>query len=525
MILLKKYTTAVAILVFTLCCPAVYAKTLRLAHAGDTVTLDPHSFMESVQLGTLANVFEPLVTLNQQLQMVPGLAIKWEMVAPTVWHFTLREGVQFHDGTPFTADDVVFSLERARSPVSDIKTLVNDIKTVRALEPHKVEIETTIPYPILPNALASVYMMSKKWCEENQATEPVDRRKGVENAASFKTNGTGPYKVTERQPNVRTVFERNDNYWGKMEGNVRKVIFTPIANDATRVAALLSGGVDVMEPVPVQDTGRINANPTTQVLSGPEIRVIFLGMDQKRDALLYSSVKGKNPLKDQRVRQAFYQAIDIEGIKKTVMRNTAIPTANMVTSLINGFQEDMKRLPYDVTAAKKLMQDAGYADGFELTMNCPNDRYMNDSRICQTVAANLSRIGVKVTVQAETKAIFFARVNRRDTSFYLFGWVPGTYDGHNTLHSIVACNDDKGAGQFNMGSYCNPKVDELIRKIQVEINPEQRNALFREAFALHAADVGHIPLHEQTLAWGVSKKVKLVQRPDNFVTYQWIHLE
>jgi len=520
---LKKYAAVVGISV--LACSAIQAKTLRLAHSGDTVNLDPHSFMESVQLGTLANVYDGLVAVGKDFQLVPGLATQWEAVSPTVWHFTLREGVQFHDGTPFTADDVVFSILRARSPVSDIKTVVNDVKNVRALGSHKVEIETTMPYPILPKVLTFVNIMSKKWCEDNQATEPVDRRNNVENTAAFKTNGTGPYKVVERQPNVRTVFERNDNYWGKNEGNVRKVIFTPIANDATRVAALLSGGVDVMEPVPVQDANRINANPATQVLTGPEIRVIFLGMDQKRDTLLYSSVKDKNPLKEQKVRQAFYQAIDIEGIKKTVMRNTSVPTANMVTSLIPGYQADMQRLPYDVAAAKQLMVDAGYANGFELTMHCPNDRYVNDSRICQTVAANLSRIGVKVTVQAETKAIFFARVNRRDTSFYLFGWVPGTYDGHNTLHSIIACNDEKGAGQFNMGSYCNPKVDALIRKIQVEVNPEQRNALFREAFALHAADVGHIPLHEQTLAWGVSKKVKLVQRPDNFVTYQWVHLE
>jgi len=522
---IKKCTVLLCAVVFSLMGQAIHAKTLRLAHLGDTVTLDPHSFMESTQLGTLGNVFEPLVTVSKDVKMVPALAASWETVSPTVWQFTLREGVKFHDGTPFTADDVVFSIERARSPVSDIKTLVNDIKNIRALDTHKVEIETTIPYPILPNALASVYMMSKKWCEENKATEPVDQRKGVENTAAFKANGTGPYKVTERQPNVRTVFERNDDYWGTHEGNVRQVIFTPIANDATRVAALLSGGVDVMEPVPVQDMGRINANPTTQVLTGPEIRVIFLGMDQKRDELLYSNVKGKNPFKDQRVRQAFYQAIDIEGIKKTVMRDMSIPTANMVTSLVNGFQAGMQRLPYDVNAAKKLMLDAGYADGFELTMHCPNDRYVNDSRICQTVAANLSRIGIKVAVVAETKGIFFPRAYRRDTSFYLFGWVPGTYDAHNTLHSLIACNNDKGAGQFNMGEYCNPQVDALIQNIQVETDPAQRNGLFREAFALHAADVGHIPLHEQSLAWGASKKVKLVQRPDNFVVYKWIHME
>ena len=235
-------------------------------------------------------------------------------------------------------------------------------------------------------------MMSKKWCETNQATKPVDRRKGIENAASFRANGTGPFRLRERQPSVRTTFARNGNYWGKIDGNVDEVIFTPIGNDATRVAALLSGEIDVMEPMPVQDVERIKANAKLKVLQGPELRVIFLGMDQKRDELLFSSVKGKNPFKDKRVRQAFYQAIDIEGIKKTVMRGAATPMALMLPPRVNGFAPDLdKRLPYDVEAAKKLLAEAGYPNGFEVKMNCPNDRYVNDGEICQAVAANLSQ--------------------------------------------------------------------------------------------------------------------------------------
>jgi peptide/nickel transport system substrate-binding protein len=197
-----------------------------------------------------------------------------------------------------------------------MRSNVNDIKEVRKINDYVVEIETKTPFPILPDQLSTTYIMSKKWCETNQATRPVDRRKGIENAASFRANGTGPFRLRERQPNVRTVFVRNGNYWGKIEGNVQEVVYTPIANDATRVAAILSGEVDVMEPVPVQDIARINASPNAKVLTGPELRTIFLGMDQKRDELLYSSVKGKNPFKDKRVRQAFYQAIDMEGIKR-----------------------------------------------------------------------------------------------------------------------------------------------------------------------------------------------------------------
>jgi peptide/nickel transport system substrate-binding protein len=217
---------------------------------------------------------------------------------------------------------------------------------VRKINDHTVEIVTKAPFPILPDVISLVYIMSKKWCETNQATKPVDRRKGIENAASFRANGTGPYRLRERQPNVRTTFVRNGNYWGKIDGNVSEVIFTPIGNDATRVAALLSGEIDVMEPVPVQDVDRINAaSANAKVLQGPELRTIFLGMDQKRDELLYSNVKGKNPFKDKRVRQAFYQAIDIDGIKKTVMRGASNPTALMVGPGINGFKRRHEQAP------------------------------------------------------------------------------------------------------------------------------------------------------------------------------------
>ena len=500
------------------------AQTVRIANQGDALSMDPHSLNETLQLSVTGNVYEPLVGRNKDLSLTPMLATSWKQTSPTVWRFELRKGVQFHDGTPFTADDVVFSLARTQVEGSDMKSYTNDFKEVRKIDSHTVEIETKTPFPILPDVLSLVYIMSKKWCETNQATVPVDRRKGVENTASFKANGTGPFRVRERQPNVRTVFTRNGSYWGKIEGNVTEVVFTPIGNDATRVAALLSGEVDVMEPVPVQDIDRVNSSANTRAVTGPELRTIFLGMDQKRDELLYSNVKGKNPFKDKRVRQAFYQAIDIKGIKKTVMRGASNPSAQLVGPGINGFQPEMKRLPYDVEAAKKLMAEAGYPNGFEVSMNCPNDRYVNDGRICQTVAANLSRINVKINLQAETKGTYFPKVLRRDTSFYMLGWTPATYDAHNVMNAIMRCVDDKGAGQFNLGAYCNPKVDELTLKVQAETDKAKRNAYIKEAFDLHAADVGHIPLHQQALAWGVNKKVKLVQLADNFMYFKWISL-
>jgi len=524
---LKKSVVAAAILsVLATASLMAGAQTIRIANQGDALSLDPHSLNESLQLSVAANVYETLTGRNKDLSLAPLLATSWKQTSPNVWRFELRKGVQFHDGTPFTADDVVFSFARAKGDGSDMKATLSDIKEVRKVGDLAVEIETNGAFPILPDVISLTMIMSKKWCEENGAAKPVDKRKGIENTASFKANGTGPFRVRERQPDVRTVFTRNANYWGKIEGNAQEIVFTPIANPATRVAALVSGQVDVMEPVPVQDIARITASPNARVITGPELRTIFLGMDQKRDELLYASVKGKNPFKDKRVRQAFFQAIDIVGIQKTVMRGASRPTALLVGPGVNGWTaEQDKRLPFDVDAAKKLLADAGYPNGFEVTMNCPNDRYVNDGQICQSVASNLAKIGVKINLATETKGTYFPKILRRDTSFYLLGWTPTTYDAHNALSSLTACPDDKGTGQFNLGAYCNPKLDELTKKIQSESDKGKRDAMIKEAFTIHMDDVGHLPLHQQSLAWGVSKKVELTQLADNFMYFKWMSIK
>ncbi|AMO23448.1 ABC transporter substrate-binding protein [Ramlibacter solisilvae] len=502
---------------------AAGAVTLKIGNQGDALSMDPHSLNESLQLSVTENVYEPLVTRDRNYKLAPALATSWKQTSPTVWHFELRKGVQFHDGTPFTADDVIFSYERAKADGSDMKTYVGPIKEIKKLNDHAIDIVTNTPFPILPELFTHFDIMSKKWCETNQATRPVDRRKGIENAASFRANGTGPYRLRERQPGVRTTFVRNGNYWGKIEGNVDEVIFNVIGNDATRVAALVSGEVDVMEPVPVQDVDRIKTASTLKVMQGPELRVIFLGMDQKRDELQFSSVKGKNPFKDKRVRQAFYQAIDVEGIKRTVMRGASSPIAQMFPAQVNGHAPDLnKRFAYDPEASKKLLAEAGYPQGFEVTMNCPNDRYVNDAAICQAVAANLARVGVKIKLEAETKGTYFPKILRRDTSFYMLGWTSSTVDAHNVLYAIMSTPGEGGRGQFNLGAYSNPKLDELTEKIGSETDQKKRNDMIHEAIKLHQDDIGHIPLHQQALNWGVKKNIELVQWPDNGMMWRFV---
>ena len=501
------------------------ARTFKFADQGDVVSMDPYFFNESFLINFTGNIYESLTGRGKKLEVTPELATDWKQTAPTVWRFNLRKNVKFHDGTPFTADDVIFSLERIRGEGSDLKSHVAEIREVRKIDDHAIDIVTRAPFPILPEVISIWRIMPKAWCEKNNSTRPSDVRKGIENHASQNTNGTGPFILKSRQAGVRTVLVPNPNWWGKAEHNLTEVIFTPIGNDATRVAALISGEIDMMQPVPLQDVARLSANPNLKVMQGAELRTVFLGMDQKRDELMFSSVKGKNPFKDVRVRRAFYQAIDIEAIRKTTMRGASSPTALMVAPGINGFtQEQNKRLPYDPEAARKLLAEAGYASGFEVGMMCPNDRYVNDGEICQAVAAMLARIGVKVNLTTESKATYFSKILRRDTSFYMLGWTPSTYDSHNAIFSLIASPGEGGRGQFNLGQYANARVDELATAIAAESDAKKRQAMISEVFKLHHDEVGHLPLHQQVLSWGMKKNVELVQLADNFNSLRWVVL-
>jgi peptide/nickel transport system substrate-binding protein len=511
-----------ALLAGALIAPCATAATYRFADQGDAVSMDPHSLNESLQLSITANVFEPLVGRGKKLELIPLLATSWKQTAPTVWRFNLRQNVKFHDGSPFTADDVIFSYERSKTDGSDMKTKVGTVKEIRKVDDHTVDFVTNDPFPILPDTINTWYIMSKAWCEKNNSTTPVDVRKGKENAATLRANGTGPFMLKAREPGVRTVFVPFPGYWDKVESNITEAVFTPIKNDATRVAALISGDIDMMEPVPLQDIDKLKAAANINVMQGPELRTIFLGMDQSRDELLFSDIKGKNPFKDKRVRQAFYQAIDIEAIKSRIMRGAATPTNLMIGPGVKGFVPEMnKRLPHDPAAAKKLLADAGYPNGFEVGMNCPNDRYVNDSAICQAIAAMMAQIGVKINLMAETKVTYFPKILSRNTSFYMLGWTPDSYDAQNAIFALMMTPAPSGQGLFNLGTYSNKRVDELGAQIASELDEKKRNAMIAELFKIHGDDVGHIPLHQQALAWAIKKNIELVQLADNFNFLKW----
>ncbi len=515
-----------AALTLALAATPATAKTFRYAFQGDLNALDPYTLNETFTLGAMGNVMEGLTKRDKDLKIIPGLAERWEILEPTKWRFHLRKGVKFHNGEDFVADDVVFSLDRMRSPGSQIKSRAPaDMKAVK-VDDHTVDFVLASPNPILHYEWDTWYIYSKKWAEANGATQAQAATATSLNPFALKANGTGPFTIVSHEPGVKTVFKPNPSWWGKPEHNLTEVIFTTIKSDATRVAALLSGEIDMMDPVPVQDVERIKSNPGTDVLSGPELRTIFLNMDQMRDELLYSNVKGKNPFKDARVRKAFYQAIDIEAIKSRVMRGLSAPSAILISPLLYSRSAEFKRHAYDPDAAKKLLADAGYPSGFEVTMDCPNDRYVNDEAICQAATTMLARIGVKVNLLAQPKAKYFEKAGptkKYDSSFNLLGWTPGSFDSWNVISNIAGCRDADGkGGTFNYGGYCNPKVEDLAKRILVEADVKKRDDLIFEAFTIIHDEVGLIPLHQQALVWGVSKKTKIAQRADNQILLYWV---
>ncbi|MGB3503719.1 MAG: ABC transporter substrate-binding protein [Mesorhizobium sp.] len=500
-------------------------KTLRFAFQGSLNALDPYTLNETFSLGMLANVYEGLTTRDKELNIVPALAERWETIDPLTWRFYLRKGVKFANGNDFNADDVLFSAERVRADGSDLKTRIPADSEWVKIDDYTVEVRLKSPNPILHYEWDSWYMFDKEWSEAEGATKPISAKDTNPGPVAFKANGTGAFIIESHEPGVRTVFKPNPNWWGTPEHNLAQIIYTPIASDGTRVAALLSGDVDLIDPVPVQDINRVNSNENTVAMVGPETRVIHLGFNQIRDELPTSDVKGKNPFRDANVRKAVYQAIDIEAIKTRVMRDLARPVPLLIAPEQYAGSDQFKRWPYDVEAAKKLLADAGYPDGFTVGMDCPNDRYVNDEAICQAVVSMLARINVKVNLNAQPRAQYFGKVlapGGYDTDFYLLGWTPSSMDSWNVFTSLATCRDATGkGGPFNLGGYCNKDVDALAAKILVESDIAKRDELIKEAYTILTNETSHIPLHQQSLVWGKRKNIDIVQRPDNQMLFYW----
>ena len=510
-----------------LACSASFAsaETLRWARAGDSLTMDPHAQNEGPTHALAHQIYETLILRDMEGNQIPSLALSWEPKEedPNVWVFKLREGVTFHDGATMDSEDVVFSFERAKSTNSNMKELLASVTEIRATGPHEVEIVTDGPNPILPANLNDIFIMDKGWTEANNAVEVQDVEGGEDTFSARNVNGTGPYMMVSREPDSKTVLQAFDGYWGKDEFpmEITEIIYTPIQNAATRVAALLSGEVDFIQDVPVQDLERVAAADGLAVKTAPQNRVIFFGMNMGDEDLASDNVDGKNPFSDVRVRQAVNMAIQRDAIQAVVMRDQSIPAGMIAPPFVNGWTSEMDKVPGGTFAdAKALMAEAGYPDGFSITLNCPNDRYINDEAICQAAVSMLAQINIDVNLDALPKAQHFPLINNLETDFYMLGWGVPTYDSEYIFNFLVHTKGDE-YGSWNGTRYTNPELDAKIVSLASETDLRQRDATIADIWTQVQEDVLYIPIHHQVLNWGMADKVNTIVAPNDRALFKY----
>jgi len=493
-----------------------HAVLLKWAAQNDILTMDPHSQNHATTNGIMQHVYEGLVRFDKDFKVLPCLATGWQQISPTQVRFNLRKNVKFHDGSPFTADDVIFSYHRILQPQGTMQIYVQGVKEVKKIDDHTIDLILSGPNPVLLKNLVDFRIMSKAWSAKNKSENVQNYKEKEETYASRNTNGTGPYMIKLWEPDKRLVMQANPAWWDKISGNGKEVVYTPIKSDATRVAALLAGDVDLLTDLPTQDVVRLQKDAKLKVLEGAENRTIFIGMDQFSPELKYSDVKGKNPFKDIRVRKAMNMAVDREAIKRVTMRGLSIPAGIMVAPSVHGWEKDLDKVtPLDVEGAKKLLAEAGYANGFSFQLDCPNNRYVNDEEICQALVGMWSRVGLKAKLLAQTMPIWIAKIQNFDHDAYMLGWGVSNFDANYSLFSLLRTKTTGAAGSFNLGRISDSKLDGLIDAINTEVDVKKRDAMIREALTITRDQYYYVPLHHQLRPWAMKKNVTTVYKSDD----------
>ncbi len=509
---------------------AAPAKNFRWSSQGDVVTQDPHGQDETFTKSFNAMIYERLIMPGKDMSPTAWLAVSWKAVSPTQRVFQLRRDVKFQDGTPMTADDVVFSFERAAKS-KQFRTYTSQAGSARKIDEYAVEFTTAAPNPVATIAIGEIPIMSKAWAQKNSAVEPQDFSTKEATYASRNAMGTGPFRLVSYEPGVKTVLAKNADWWGikdgRYESNIETIEYQPIANAATRMAALQSGEIDFVLDPPVQDIAKVKEDRALRVWEGDETRIITITLDQARDELLFSDVKGKNPFKDRRVRLALYEAIDINAIKTQVMRGLATPTAiPFPNPRGEGIPAALDKRPaFDPAASRKRLAEAGYPNGFGFTLHCPNDRYVNDEKICTALAAMWARVGLNVKVEAMPKAQYFQRTPKKEFSACMQGWGDNNRDAMFTLKPLYHSLNDKGAGDTNYGNFRNAELDDLIDRAEGEMDAAKRQALINQAVEVMRREVLVIPLHRQVIPWVTRSNVTLVHRSDNKFAPLWVRIQ
>ena len=487
------------------------ATTLRWAPPADALSLDPHAQNESMSNSVNAHMYERLVTRNAQLALVPGLAKDWQQTNALTWRFQLRPHVRFHDGSLLTGEDVVFSVQRAQHPASAIAQYARGLGKPVHLGGGLIEFRLEKPNPVFLDHADAVQIMSLPWARENGAMVPLSLKLNQASFAKANAMGTGPYTVASRAPDAETVLKRFPGYWGKVPGNVDTLVIKPIANAFTRTAALLSGEIDLVTAPATNDLGRLATLPDISLRRTPENRVVFLGFDQWRDELLSGDVKGQNPFKDRRVRLAIAHAIDLKSLQKVVLRGQGQPTGCLLPSALTCAtvpELDARAPKFDPVRARQLLAEAGYAKGFGYTMDCPNDRNVNDEALCVAIAGMLAKVDIRMKVQTMPRAQFFPKLDRLETSAYLMAWGGAELDAQPTMDPIMhSFNEATARGDVNFGRFSDPQLDALIASSAIEAKPVVRQRQIKTALLKHQEQVYHHTLYRQTLVWTMRKGV------------------
>jgi peptide/nickel transport system substrate-binding protein len=498
--------------------PPLAAQELKIGLSAEPSAMDPHFHNLTPNNGVLSHVFERLVETLPDNKLVPGLAESYKPISDTVWEFKLRKGVKWHDGSTFTADDVIFTFERAPNVPNSPSSFASAVKgkTVKKIDDLTVQISTPAPHPLMPNDLSNLLIISKK-AGDGAKTEDYNSGKAA--------IGTGPYKLVAFVPGDRIEMVRNEDYWGK-KPIWQKLAFKPIKAGPARVAALLAGDVDVIEDAPTADIERLKKDPNVDVSQCVSRRVIYFHMDQFRDETPFIKAKDgsaiKNPLKDRRVRLALSKAINRDAIVSRVMEGVAIPAGQLLAEGFFGVSPKVKPPVYDPEGAKKLLAEAGVPNGFKMTLHAPNGRYTNDVRIAEAVAQMLTRIGVETTIETLPPAVFFSRASAGanglpEFSFILVGWGSDTGETSSPLKTLLGTFDkEKGSGTANRGRYSNPELDKLIATALATVDDGKRQDLLAKSVEVAMGDVGLIPSHYQINTWATRKGLKYEARADEY---------
>ncbi len=516
-------STAAAAVLLTICLAAgpLAAKTLRFASAFDPQSLDPHALALLYQTRVVSQIYESLVARDRNFAVEPALAVSWQQVDPKRWRFKLRPNVKFHDGTPFTADDVVFSIQRALAKNSQRAFQLRGVLEARRVDDLTVDIILESPDALLPEKLIYVGIMSKAWSAAHDVVAPQNYNARQETYAVRNANGTGPYVLKTYESDVRCVLVANPQWWGQ-RGNVDEATYVVIQSDATRLAALVSGQVDFVIDPPFQDVPRLQKEARFKLAQISDIGTQYLGFDQSRDELQFGDVKGRNPFKDVRVRRAVYQAIDIDAIVSKVLRGQATATGSYVSKLLDGYVPDLETRPkYDPAAARALLREAGYPNGFQVTLDCVNVAYR--AAVCQAITGMLAQVDIRTTFQPWPTATFFPKLTQATTSFFEFGWSPQT-DPWPMLNAIVHSYGADGPGTFNGGRYSNPRLDQLIDSIRVEPDIARRRQLVGDALRLMRADLPLLPLYRRTLTWVMRPDISVAQWPSDILELRFVRI-